>query len=61
MSADASIGPNIGCFEGGEQEVAGEDEVRLADTLLLGRKTYEALSARTPSRAHFLAHSTLAS
>ena len=30
---------------GGEQEVAGEDEVRLADALLLGRKTYEALSA----------------
>jgi len=45
MSADASIGPNIGWFEGGEQEDAGEDEVRLADALLLGRKTYEALSA----------------
>jgi dihydrofolate reductase len=45
MSADASIGPNIGWFEGGEQEDAGEDEVRLAGALLLGRKTYEALSA----------------
>ena len=30
---------------GGGQEDAGEDEVRLADALLLGRKTYEALSA----------------
>ena len=45
MSADASIGPNIGWFAGGEQEDAGEDELRLADALLLGRKTYEALSA----------------
>lgn len=45
MSADASIGPSIGWFAGGEQEYAGEDEVRLADALLLGRKTYEALSA----------------
>ena len=45
MSADASIGPNIGWFEGGEQEEAGEDEICLADALLLGRKTYEALSA----------------
>jgi dihydrofolate reductase len=44
MSADASIGPSIGWFEGGEQEAAGEDEVRLADALLLGRKTYEALA-----------------
>ena len=43
MSADGSIGPNIGWFEGGEQEDAGEDELRLADALLLGRKTYEAL------------------
>ena len=39
MSADASIGPNIGWFEGGEQEEAGEDEIRLAGALLLGRKT----------------------
>jgi hypothetical protein len=45
MSADASIGPNIGWFEGGEQEVAGEDEVRLADTLLLDRTTHAAPSA----------------
>lgn len=45
LSADASIGPNIDWLEGGEQEDAGEDEVRLADALLLGRKTYEALSA----------------
>lgn len=45
MSADASIGPSIGWFEGGEQEETGEDEVRLADAMLLGRKTYEALSA----------------
>jgi len=45
MSADASIGPTIGWFEGGEQEDAGDDELRLADALLLGRKTYEGLSA----------------
>jgi len=43
MSADASIGPNIGWFAGGEQEDAGESELRLADALLLGRKTYEVL------------------
>lgn len=49
MSADASIGPNIGWFGGGEQEDAGEDELRLADALLLGRKTYEALSAIWPA------------
>ena len=51
MSADASIGPNIGWFEGGEQETAGEDELRLADAMLLGRKTYEGLApiwSRTP-------------
>lgn len=45
MSADASIGPNIGWFAGGEQEEAGEDEVRLADAMLLGRKTYHALAS----------------
>jgi len=45
MSADASIGPNISWFAGGEQEDAGEDELSLANALLLGRKTYEALSA----------------
>jgi hypothetical protein len=45
MSADASIGPNIGWLEGGEQEYAGEDEVRVADAMLIGRKNYEALSA----------------
>jgi len=44
MSADASIGPNISWFEGGEQEAAGEDELRLADAMLLGRKTYEGLA-----------------
>lgn len=45
MSADASIGPNIGWFEGnGEHEAAGEDALRLADAFLLGRKTYEALA-----------------
>jgi dihydrofolate reductase len=44
MSADASIGPNIGWFAGGEQEEAGENEVRLAEAMLLGRKTYEALA-----------------
>ena len=45
MTADASIGPDIPWFEGGEHEAAGEDELRLADALLLGRKTYEGLSA----------------
>jgi hypothetical protein len=45
MPADASIGPNIGWFESGEQEDTGEDEVRLAGALRPGRKTYESLSA----------------
>jgi len=45
MSADSSIGPDIGWFDGGEQERVGEEEVRLADAFLLGRKTYENLSA----------------
>ncbi|WP_007025315.1 dihydrofolate reductase family protein [Saccharomonospora iraqiensis] len=44
MSADASIGPDIGWFEGGEHEYAGEQEIRLADAFLLGRRTYEALA-----------------
>lgn len=44
MSADASIGPELGWFAGGEHEAAGEDELRLADAMLLGRKTYEALA-----------------
>ena len=44
MSADASIGPTLGWFESGEQEAAGEDELRLADAMLLGRKTYEGLA-----------------
>ncbi|GAA2645613.1 dihydrofolate reductase family protein [Dactylosporangium fulvum] len=45
MSADASIGPSIGWYKpGGEHEAAGEDEVRLADAMLLGRKTYAALA-----------------
>ena len=44
MSADASIGPNIGWFEGGDQEAASEDELRLADAMVLGRKTYEGLA-----------------
>ncbi|MET7399792.1 dihydrofolate reductase family protein [Dactylosporangium sp. NPDC005572] len=45
MSADASIGPAIGWYEGGgEHEQAGEDEVRLADAFLLGRRTYAALA-----------------
>jgi hypothetical protein len=30
MSADASVGPTIGWFEGGEQEHPEEDEARLA-------------------------------
>jgi len=45
MSADASIGPDIGWFDGGEQEHRGEDELHLADAMLLGRKQYEGLSA----------------
>ncbi|MDQ7905002.1 dihydrofolate reductase family protein [Phytohabitans sp. ZYX-F-186] len=45
MSADASIGPSIGWYEpDGAHEAAGEDEVRLAGAMLLGRKTYEALA-----------------
>jgi dihydrofolate reductase len=45
MSADASIGPSIGWYQpDGEHESAGEDEVRLAHAMLLGRKTYEALA-----------------
>jgi dihydrofolate reductase len=45
MSADASIGPSIGWYEpNGAHESAGEDEVRLADAMLLGRRTYEALA-----------------
>jgi dihydrofolate reductase len=44
MSADASIGPNIGWFEGDEQQDASEDELRLPDAMLLGRKTYEGLA-----------------
>jgi len=45
MSADASIGPEIGWFAGnGEHEHAAENELRLADAMLLGRKTYAALA-----------------
>jgi dihydrofolate reductase len=45
MSADASIGPSIGWYQpGGEHEGAGEDDVRLAHAMLLGRKTYEGLA-----------------
>src|SRR6266496_6168921 len=44
-SADASIGPEIGWFAGnGEHEHAAENELRLADAMLLGRKTYAALA-----------------
>jgi len=45
MSADGSIGPDIGWFDpGGEHESASEEDLRLADAMLLGRKTYEALA-----------------
>ena len=44
MSADASIGRNVGWFEGSEQEAVDEDEVHLAGALLSGRKTDEARS-----------------
>jgi len=47
MSADASIGPDIGWF-GGAEEDAAEAEIRLADAMLLGRKTYQALSEIWP-------------
>ena len=47
MSADASIGPDIGWF-GGDEKDATEAEIRLADAMLLGRKTYEALSEIWP-------------
>jgi dihydrofolate reductase len=43
MTSDASIGPDIEWFDGGEQEEAGADELYLADGMLLGRKTYENL------------------
>ncbi|GAA4445452.1 dihydrofolate reductase family protein [Phytohabitans houttuyneae] len=45
MSADASIGPDIGWYTpGGEHEADSEDDLRLAGAMLLGRKTYEALA-----------------
>ncbi|MFC0527078.1 dihydrofolate reductase family protein [Phytohabitans kaempferiae] len=45
MSADGSIGPSIGWYKpDGEHEAASEDDIRLADAMLLGRKTYEALA-----------------
>jgi dihydrofolate reductase len=44
MSADASIGPDIGWFDGEHEQDAAETELRLADAMLLGRKTYEALA-----------------
>lgn len=44
MTSDAGIGPGLDWFDGGEQEEAGDDELRLADAMLLGRKTYEVLS-----------------
>ena len=45
MSADASIGPEIGWYApDGVHEQVGENEVRLADAMLLGRKTYAALA-----------------
>lgn len=45
MSADASIGPEIGWYApGGEHERAGEEHLRRAAAMLLGRGTYEALA-----------------
>src|SRR5262245_28745594 len=44
MSADASIGPDIGWFQGEHEEEASSNELRLADAMVLGRKTYEALA-----------------
>jgi dihydrofolate reductase len=44
MSADGSIGPDIGWFDGEQEHDAAEDELRLADAMLLGRKTYAALA-----------------
>jgi dihydrofolate reductase len=45
MSVDASIGPEIGWYApGGEHEQVAENDVRLADAMLLGRKTYESLT-----------------
>jgi dihydrofolate reductase len=45
MTAGGGIGPELEWFEGGEQEERGEDELLLADAMLLGRKTYESLSS----------------
>lgn len=44
MSADGSIGPDIGWFDGEKEQDAAEDELRLAGALLLGRKTYAGLA-----------------
>lgn len=51
MSADASIGPDMGWFEGGEQEDANDDELTLADAMLIGRKNYEFLSQYWSARS----------
>jgi dihydrofolate reductase len=57
MSSDGSIGPKMGWFEGGEEdsEAAGMDELRLADALLLGRKTYAGLAEYWPKATGELA------
>ena len=57
MSADASIGPEMGWFDGGEDdsEARGADELRLAGALVLGRKTYEGLAAYWPNASGELA------
>jgi dihydrofolate reductase len=48
MTSDASIGPDLEWFNGGGHEEASEDDVYLAEAMLLGRKTYEHLSAFWP-------------
>jgi dihydrofolate reductase len=41
MSADGSIGPEMGWHDGGGQDGADADDLRLGDAMLLGRKTFE--------------------
>lgn len=48
VSADLSIGPSMGWFEGretGAEEQAADDEFRRGEAMLLGRRTYQAISA----------------
>jgi dihydrofolate reductase len=70
MSADASIGPDMGWHDGGGLDGADADDLRLGDAMLLGRKTYEsiapfwqprtdAFSARVNGMPKYVASTTL--